>query len=67
MLEEPNLEDSGWNVIQLWFVKLSLIKRLYHGLLEIDRGNALSFVKILILRYHIFFEKEIIVPVSWQF
>jgi len=24
MQEVPDLEDSGWNVIQIWFAKLSL-------------------------------------------
>jgi len=60
ILQEPILEGYGWNVIQPWSIKLSFIKRLYLGLLEVTGGNALSFVEILILRCHIFF-KEIIV------
>jgi len=61
MLEEPHLEDFGCNLIHPWSVKLSLIKRLYHGLLEVVGGNTLSFVEVLILRCHIFFKKKIIV------
>lgn len=33
MQEVSDLEDSGWNVIEIWF-KLPLFSRLYHGLLE---------------------------------
>jgi len=56
MLEEPVLEGSNWNVIQPWSIKLSFIKRLYRGLIEVVKGNTLSFRDVDFKVSHIFQE-----------